>query len=93
MTAALWVIALVLALGVVILGWFGLQASLMQSRVLTAVVGQQERLMGIVQYQTQIVATMRVQGQVPLPEPDYPERRAAEETYNEVWTERPVGSG
>ena len=93
MTAALWVIAVLLAFGIAILGWFGLQASLMQSRVMTAVVGQQERLMSIVEYQTKVVATMRVAGQIQIPETESPERRAAEDSYDGLWGERPVGSG
>ena len=92
MTAAVWVIAVLLAFGITILGWFGLQASLMQSRVMSAVVGHQERLMGIVENQTRIIATIRINGQYPLPDPTTPERQAAEDTYRDAWDERPVGS-
>lgn len=93
MTAAVWVIAVLIAFGIAILGWFGLQASLMQSRVMAAVVGQQERLMSIVENQTRVIATIRIAGQFSLPDSIGPERQAAEETYTDVWNDRPVGSG
>lgn len=89
MGPAIWIIAIELAIGLVVLGWFGLQMALLNARIMTAVMTQQGKLLEVVAEQNRTIATVRTGVTI-----DSQVAAQPRDPYDGAWVppDRPVGS-